>query len=224
MQNNQQLAGAIVIAAVIIGGAILLKDSTPRQPVAVNPDIDTISTENFRAVNDKDHILGNINAKVVIVEYSDTECPFCKVFHATMHQVVKQNDGKVAWVYRHYPIAALHSKAPRQAEATECAYEQGGNVAFWKYIDRMFEITPSNNGLAEEELTNIAQYTGLNTSAFYTCLESGKYATKVQADIEDGNKVGVNGTPSSFILVNGKVVDRIAGAQPLDIVLQMVNR
>lgn len=178
----------------------------------------------IRPVGTSDHILGNKNAKIVIVEYSDTECPFCKAFHATMHKVVKQNEGRVAWVYRHYPIPQLHSKAPREAEATECAFEQGGNTAFWKYVDRVFEITPSNNALDEKELTNIAQYIGLNTSSFYTCLESGKYKDKVDSDVNDGTKAGVNGTPSSFILVNGKVVDIIRGAQPLETVTQMLEK
>ena len=229
MEHNKdmsQIAGAIIIAGIIIGGAILLKDSLPGDGSGlanIPGDPNSLNVE-IRPVSGDDHILGNKNAKIVIVEYSDTECPFCKNFHRTMQEVVKQNDGEVAWVYRHYPIPELHSKAPRQAEATECAYEQGGNTAFWKYIDRMFGVTPSNNGLPDSELENIAEYVGLNSSAFYTCLQSGKYKDKVADDIADGRKAGVSGTPSSLILVNGKVVDRIAGAQPLDIVLQMVNQ
>ena len=113
------------------------KNPTPTQVRPVSPD---------------EHILGNINAKIIIVEYSDLECPFCKVFHNTMHQVVEKSNGEVAWVYRHYPIAQLHSKAFREAEATECAWEQGGNDTFWKYTDKIFEITPSNNRLEESEL------------------------------------------------------------------------
>ena len=220
------MAGAIIIAGIIIGGAILLKDSLPGDGSGlanIPGDPNSLNVE-IRPVSGDDHILGNKNAKIVIVEYSDTECPFCKNFHRTMQEGGKENDGEVAWVYRHYPIPELHSKAPRQAEATECAYEQGGNTAFWKYIDRMFEVTPSNNGLPDSELENIAEYVGLNSSAFYTCLQSGKYKDKVADDIADGRKAGVSGTPSSLILVNGKVVDRIAGAQPLDIVLQMVNQ
>ncbi len=105
-----------------------------------------------RPISPDEHILGNVNAKIIIVEYSDLECPFCKVFHTTMHQVVEKNNGDVAWVYRHYPITQLHSKAFHEAEATECAWEQGGNETFWKYTDRIFEITQSNNRLDESEL------------------------------------------------------------------------
>jgi len=106
----------------------------------------------LKPVSESDHILGNIAAKIIIVEYSDLECPFCKVFHNTMHQVVKEYAGEVAWVYRHFPIASLHPKAFHEAEATECAWEQGGNEVFWKYMDKLFEVTPSNNGLEESLL------------------------------------------------------------------------
>lgn len=95
----------------------------------------------IRPVTEGDHIVGDINtAKIIIVEYSDFDCPFCKVFHSTMHRVVKDSNGEVAWVYRHYPIPQLHPDAFKKAEATECAWEQGGNEAFWKYADRLFEI------------------------------------------------------------------------------------
>ena len=140
-----------------------------------------------------------------------------------MHQVIANSNGKVAWVYRHYPIPQLHPKAFHEAEATECAFEQGGNDAFWKYTDRVFEITPSNNGLDVVELPKIAEYIGLNLTSFNTCLASGKFATKIQADIDDGVKVGVNGTPSSFILVKGKVIDTIPGAQPYETVMQRLS-
>src|SRR3989338_3732981 len=118
---------------------------------ALTNDTKSITTE-MRAVSLDDHILGNINAKIIIVEYSDLECPFCKVFHETMHQVVEKSNGDVAWVYRHYPIAQLHPKAFCEAEATECSFEQKGNDGFWKYTDQLFKITPSNNKFDETKL------------------------------------------------------------------------
>ncbi|OGI63353.1 hypothetical protein A2818_01420 [Candidatus Nomurabacteria bacterium RIFCSPHIGHO2_01_FULL_40_12] len=224
MQNNdqKQVAGAIILVGILIAGAILLKGTKAPENIAKNAnDVNKVSQS--RPVTSSDHILGNKNAKIIIVEYSDLECPFCKVFHNTMHKVIADNN-KVAWVYRHYPIPQLHPKAFREAEATECAFEQGGNDAFWKYTDRLFEVTPSNNGLPEIELAKIAQYAGLNVASFNTCLDSGKYKDKVQKDIDDGNKAGVSGTPSSFILVNSKVVDVIRGAQPFEVVMQQLSQ
>lgn len=225
--GQKQIAAAILVAGILIAGAVLLKDSTPSvknskaltTPISktvglnvksfntclasgkykdkVQADIDdasgakvsgtpsslilkdgiavdTISGAQpfekvlaqlkevadgkkgnigleFRPISASDHILGNPNARIIILEYSDLECPFCKVFHATMHRVIKEN-ADIAWVYRHYPIAQLHSKAFREAEATECAWEQGGNETFWKYTDKLFEVTPSNNGLEDSML------------------------------------------------------------------------
>ncbi len=106
---------------------------------------------NLKPVSLDEHITGNPNAKIVVVEYSDLECPFCKMFQNTMQQIIGENPD-VAWVYRHYPIPQLHPKAFHESEASECAWEQGGNDAFWKYIDHIHQITPSNNGLDVKEL------------------------------------------------------------------------
>lgn len=92
----------------------------------------------FKPVGENEHILGNQNARIKIVEYSDTECPFCKTFHSTMHRIVDQNSGEVAWVYRHFPIPQLHPNAEREAQATECVAEIAGNEVFWGYLDKIF--------------------------------------------------------------------------------------
>lgn len=224
MQDNKQIVSAILVAGIIIAGAILLKGSKPRTDYAPITNNTKNTTSQGRAISLNDHILGDVNAKIVIVEYSDLECPFCKMFQATMHKVVDNNKGSVAWVYRHYPIPQLHPKAFHEAEAAECAWEQGGNSAFWKYVDRLFEITPSNNGLDESELPKIAQHIGLNIASFNACLASGKFKDKIEADINDGNKAGVNGTPSSFILQKGKLIDTIRGAQPYGAIMQQLSQ
>lgn len=225
-KDQKQIVGAIIIAGIIIAGAILLKGSKPLVENENKPSEDNAqnTTAQVGPISSSDHIIGNMNAKIVIVEYSDLECPFCKAFHPTMQKVVRDNNGNVAWVYRHYPIPQLHPKAFHEAEATECAWQQGGNNAFWKYVDRVFEITPSNNGLDAAELPKIAQYVGLNATSFSVCLNSGKFKNKIEANIDDGVKAGVNGTPSSFILVNGKVIDTIPGAQSYEAVTQRLSQ
>ncbi len=222
--QQKEIVSAIIVAGFIIAGAILLKDSKPPVKVEKNLPIAGVQDGTPRAVSSDEHIFGNPNAKIVIVEYSDLECPFCKVFHETMQQTVSMYDGDVAWVFRHYPIPQLHSKAFREAEATECAWEQGGNEAFWRYTDRVFEVTPSNNGLEDSELYKIAEYIGLNANAFEACLASGKFVDKIQADINDGSQAGVNGTPSSFIFVDGELVDTIPGAEPYASIKQKIDR
>lgn len=166
-------------------------------------------------ISDKDWIKGNRKADVFVVEYSDTECPFCKRVHPTLQRVVDEYKGKVAWVYRHFPLTSIHPKAPKEAEATECAGELGGNDVFWKYLDRLFEVTPSNNGLDSAELPKIAEFVGLNKSKFEECLNSGKYAQKVKEQADDAIAAGGQGTPYNIIVAGDQKIP-ISGAVPFE--------
>lgn len=178
----------------------------------------------FRPVdNEKDHIRGEKNAAVTIIEWSDTECPFCKRFHPTVQEMLDTYKGKVRWVYRHFPLRQLHSRAVKEAEATECAYEQGGNDAFWKYVDRIYAITPSNDGLDPAELPKIATSIGLNKKKFETCLSSGRYASKVQEDENDAVSAGGRGTPYSVIIVGDQKIP-VSGAVPVAELKQMLSQ
>ena len=100
-------------------------------------------------ITEKDRLYGNPNAEIKIVEYSDTECPFCKQFDATLNAIMAQykDGGKVAWIYRYFPLDGLHLKARHEAEALECAFEIGGNDKFWEYKTEIFKVTPGNDGL-----------------------------------------------------------------------------
>ena len=212
---------AIVIAGGLIGGALYysnIKTAEQMANVKVNPSTETKSEVSIREVTGDDHILGNPNADIIIVEYSDTECPYCKQFHTTLHRVIDEygTSGKVAWVYRHFPIDSLHSKARKEAEATECANELGGPSKFWQYTNMLYETTLSNNSLDPAQLPVIAQKVGLDVKVFNTCLGSGKYAAKVEADYQDAVKAGGRGTPNSVLVMKdgSKVV--VEGAQTYD--------
>ena len=150
-------------------------------------------------VTEADYIRGNPDAPITIVEYSDLECPFCKRFHPTVRQVLAEYGDQVRWVYKHFPLDAIHPKADKEAEAAECAGELGGSEKFWAYVDRVYEITPSNNGLDLNLLPQIAKDLGLDQKAFEGCLNSGKYAEKVESQYQEGIRFGVNGTPGSFV-------------------------
>lgn len=219
---------AIVVAGVLIAGAVYVtsrRSASPEQapPATHAADID------LPAVTAADHILGNPKAPVVIVEYSDPECPFCKQFHATMRAVMDEygKDGKVAWVYRHAPIVQLHPKAPKEAEALECAREMGGEAKFWEYTNLLYERTPSNNNLDPAELQRIAADVGLEAGRFNTCLASGKYNQKVMAGFEESlaiaTKAGSDfGTPFN-VLVVGEEKALLVGAYPLSAMKQAID-
>lgn len=213
---------AIIVAGILIAVAVLY--SSGNKQTAKN-NVAAGSNAAIRPVTAQDHILGNPDAPVKVVEFSDTECPFCKRFHSTMKQVVAEygENGQVAWVYRHFPIDAIHPKARKEAEAAECANELGGNEKFWAYLDRIYEITPSNNNLDPKDLPEIAAYVGLDKVRFSQCLNSGKYAQHVADDLRDAQNSGGRGTPWSIVIApNGKTIP-LSGAQPYPAVKQLID-
>ena len=129
----------------------------------------------------------------------------------------------MAWVYRHFPLTQLHSKAPKEAEATECASELGGQEKFWAYVDRLFAVTPSNNNLDPAELPKIAQYVGLDINKFNTCLSSGKYAKHIEDDVQNAQATGGNGTPWSIVISKSGKKYPLSGAQPYATVKQLIE-
>jgi protein-disulfide isomerase len=182
-----------------------------------------------KPVGPSDHIFGNPDARVKVIEFSDFECPFCKHFHATMKQLTSEyeKDGKVAWVYRHFPIDQLHPKARKEAQASECANELGGNKAFWAYANRLFEVTPSNNGLDPAMLPQIAQESGLDRAAFEACLggdaRGGKYAAHIESDYQDASASGGEGTPYTLVIGPTGKIYPINGALPYEAVKAIVE-
>lgn len=196
------LAGVMVSFSVLAAGGVdILKQGLPAQAGNERQAEDDAGAEAGLQpqVAKDDYIRGNPNASITIVEYSDLECPFCKRFHPTMLQVLAEYGDQVRWVYRHFPLDAIHSKADKEAEAAECAGELGGNGKFWAYIDKVYEITPSNNGLDLSLLPQVARDLGLDQNKFERCLSSGKYAEKVESQYQEGIRFGVNGTPGSFV-------------------------
>ncbi len=196
LQNNKlSIPAAIVFAGIIIAGAIFLVN----RPVTIPTQKAAQNTQDFpiKAISSDDHILGNPDASIVVVEYSDLECPFCKNFHITMQSIMSSygKDGKVAWIYRQFPLN-IHPKAEKEAEASECANELGGNTVF-----EIFSITPSNNQLDPARLPVVAKDVGLDAAKFNACLDSGKFAQKIQDEENDGVDAGANGTPYSVLVL-----------------------
>ncbi len=181
--------------------------------------------ENVLPVNSEDHILGNPNAPIKIIEFSDLECPSCKVFHLVMGKIMETygKRGQVAWVYRHLPLDSIHTKARKEATAAECAGEIGGNEGFWNYIDRLFEITPSNDNLDLTLLPKIAEYIGINIGEFNKCLGSEQYDEHIENNFRDAINSGASGTPYSIIIApNGKMFP-VIGSQTYATISSIIN-
>lgn len=202
------------------------KQNALRDAQDVQRKSEEASAKNVRPVSkDKDHIRGNKDAEISLIEYSDFECPFCKRFHPTAQQVVDDYDGKVNWVYRHFPLGFHDPLATKEALGSECANELGGNEKFWEFTDLVYERTTSNGrGLELEDLNTMAVEIGLDRASFSECLDSEKYLSHVQQDIKEGAQAGVTGTPGN-IVINNKTGDvrLILGAQPVSAVKQVID-
>jgi protein-disulfide isomerase len=175
--------------------------------------------KNVRRVSaGRDHIFGDPKAPVSLIEYSDYECPFCKRFHSTAQQIIDSYPGQVNWVYRHFPLAMHNPGAQKQAEAAECVAQIAGNDAFWKFTNAIYQRTLSNGkGFPLTQLAPLAREIGVNDKGLQECIDSGKFAQRVQEDLDEGSQIGVTGTPASFLIQNatGEVILKV-GAQPFD--------
>lgn len=225
------LTAALVVAAFLVGslytkvqmlekGSVQgsINNQQPAQAAAPQPQQ---PTKGVASVDD-DPVLGDKNAPVTIVEFSDYECPFCKRhFDQTFPQLVKEyiDTGKVKLVYRDFPLSFHDPMATKEAVAANCARKQGGDSKYFEYHDEVFTRTKSNgNGLSEADLTTIATDLGLNLSSFSSCLEDPTQTDEVKKDIADGSAAGASGTPTFVIgksTSNGEIDgDLVVGAQP----------
>lgn len=170
-----------------------------------------------RVAADRDHIYGSVDARISLIEYSDFECPYCKRFHPTAKQAVDAYGGKVNWAYRHFPLGFHNPLAQKEAEASECAAEIGGNDGFWRYADALYDRTRSNGkGFPVDGLVPLAAELGMDEARFSDCFESNRYAERVQEDFREGQAIGISGTPGNILLDNetGRV-RVVSGAVPL---------
>lgn len=140
-----------------------------------------------------------------------------------MENVIDYYDGKVAWVYRHYPIVQLHSRAPKEAEASECAWELGGNESFWRFANKLLETTGSNNTLDPVELPKIAEFAGVDVPSFDTCLSSGRYTSYINDSVNAAAKAGALGTPYSVAISKNGDRAIINGAEPIEMVKSKID-
>jgi protein-disulfide isomerase len=167
-----------------------------------------IDTVDLMSVSDGEHIRGNKNAPITIIEWSDFQCPFCQKFDSTTKRILDEYGDSVRLVYRHFPLDSIHPYARKSAEASECAGEQG---KFWQYHDGLYAGQSSIQSGGVQFLKNLATNLELNADKFNECLDSGKFADLVEQHYQAGISAGVTGTPGSFL--NGKA---LGGALPYE--------
>lgn len=161
--------------------------------------------ENKFVFYDQEHVFGDPNAPVKIVEYAEVECIYCKRLHPVLLSVVEHYNGHVALVYRHFPLP-IHPKSFTEATALECVAELGGNNLFWQYLDLLYDATPSNNDIDLSILPHLAKSVGISEGEFNECLLSERHKHRIQRDIESGFALNVDSVPQLRIVApNGQI-------------------
>lgn len=225
---------AIIVGFAFIAIAVYFgsgrEAAAPRTTETTNETVavDELENSTIRPVDETDYIYGNPNAPIMIVEYSDYECPFCKQFHQTMNQVMDQYgvSGRVAWTYRQFPIPQLHPNATEISEAALCvgdvAEPENKNQAFWEFSDIVF----SERGLREytnmTRLDTYAERAGVDVAAFRACRESDRMQPVLEAEMRDAFNAGIRSTPYSVIMFGNEtdVIDSAADFSTMNRIIQ----
>lgn len=205
--ENKKLIGPIIIIILIIASLVVLL----RLPTNKNSSFDFPTQADLNKAKNQqnipeqkllptDHVRGNLNARIVIFEYSDLDCPFCARFHPTMKQIVSEYPNDVAWVYRHFPLDNLHPKARLESIASECVAKISGEEAFWSFIDNALAYNSSDVPDPLPTLTSFATNIGVNKDTFATCVNDKNIAKIVDEHVKIAVDSGAEGTPYNIIV------------------------
>ncbi len=207
----------LVLSGVDLGSKKVATTSTTNTNTTVDTTGDAQTFGDVKVVSDDDYVRGDKNADLTLIEYSDLECPFCQRFHPTMKQIMDEYDGKVKWVYRHFPLS-FHANAQKESEAALCVGSLGGADKKWEFMDTIFErTTATGTGFALENLGPLAKEVGVDQTKFQSCLDGGDMAARVAAETADGSQAGVQGTPTTFLVgADGKTITAFPGALPYE--------
>lgn len=182
---------ATVLAGLLIAGAVMLFGSGSATSTVTGNNAANSPSGELRMPSDTDHIRGNQDASIAIVEFSDLECPFCAQLHTTLERIVEDN-ADVKWVYRHFPLSTIHSRALSAAIASECIARLGGNDAFWTFADNAFA---DQHRLGDAWYREQATTFSIDSVAFQTCMDDRSVVSYIQTDLDEATGIGGRGTP-----------------------------
>lgn len=214
MKNTTNSAGygislTVIVAGVLIAGAIFWSARVPSTATSATAQQ---AAENFRLPNESDHVRGNQDGTVTVIEFGDFECPFCARLHPTLKRIVEEQPN-LTWIYRHFPLSSIHSRALGATVASECIAKLGGNEAFWTFADSVFADQRQLNSSFYEEFAASA---GVDASAFKACLSDRSIASKVSADGNEAVQAGGRGTPFAVVVTASGQLMPFSGALPYE--------
>lgn len=204
---------AIVVAGVLIALAIIVTGNLKSNKTQEVPSLDKVT------LTKDDHIVGSENAPIVLIEYSDIDCPYCRVLHPSLKKIKEEYGDQVAWVYRDFPLDGLHPDARSKAIASECVAINEGEDAYFTYLDYLFA-----NEVAKVDLSKTAVTLGFNQSKFDDCITKGDGIDAVETDVTTGKGYGIQGTPFTLLLVQETgEVSPIRGAVPYEDLKNLID-
>lgn len=217
-------AVSIIIAGVIIAGAILYtnRHPAPAAVAAAGGAAAPAATANVPGPAANDHIIGSPTAPIVLIEYSDFQCPYCQMIYPTLKKIVSDSNGDVAWIMREFPLYQIHPQAMPAANAAECIAEQLGTVGYFKYVDAVFSNQKSLN---PDFSASLAKQFGADMTKYSSCITNSTYQHRIEAEATDAQNSGGNGTPYTVVL-NTKTGKQypISGALPLAQLQAVINQ
>jgi len=169
----------------------------------------------LRPINpNTEHIYGNPNAPISIIEFSDFECPYCRKIHPTLKQLVNTSNNQVNWIFRHFPMSFHQPNASREAAAAECAGKQMGGDTFWRFTDALFLQPRRGNTDRDLIIKNAALRSGVSFESLISCIAAGTFSKKVKSDEQEALALGLRGTPANILIHHstGKILLRQGSA------------
>lgn len=207
---------SIIIAGVIVAGAIVFVNrypaAQPADAAAAAAGTGTTAGTNVPAPSSSDHIVGSPTAPIVLVEYSDFQCPYCQMIYPELKDIVSKSNGQIAWVMRDFPLYQIHPNALPAANAAECIAAQLGNSAWWQFADDDFA---NQSDIGTSFFSAEAQKLGANMTEYNSCVAASTYESKIEAQIAEAEANGGTGTPYT-VVINTKTGKQypVAGALP----------
>jgi len=220
MNKNNSLGFTltILISGIVIASAIYISRTNFVEEFLNNKNNTEFTEEEpkIQPITEDDHILGNPDADVIVIEYSDFECPYCQEFHTTMRRIMDDfgANGRVAWIYRQLPLDEVHVNSKRVALTSECVAKIGGNAKFWEFTNRIFDDAPAS--ILKNNTDQIISNLGFNVEEIDQCSQDPETILAVENDMKDGQyfrDIDTEfGTPYNIIITKTGLSTNISGS------------
>lgn len=204
LRRHKPILSSILFSLFVVGFAYWYAHREQTVPELSQVTEDThqdVVGYDIRGLEATDHILGNPEAPILFIVYSDFSCPYCKSYHKALKTLMRLygSSGEVALVFRHLPFVQLHPESPMYALASECVAQEKGNVGFWKFVDEIFEAADPLQPLTAAELVLLSEKVGVTRQSFVACMRSNELMEVVERDFQEAIDAGVQGSPFTII-------------------------